>query len=126
MHDEGYDLVILFDCLHDMGDPAGTAKHVVSTLKADGTWMMVEPFANDLAQENNNPVGRIYHSASTMIGTPASLAQEVEAALGAQAGRKQIRQEATDAEIEKLELIRQSRRRASGRRFPKCRALLSL
>jgi len=95
--DEPYDLVTFFDCLHDMGDPTGAAKHVLSTLKADGTWMIVEPFARDLPQENHNPVGRIYYSASTMICTPASLAQEVGAALGAQAGEPRIRKVATDA-----------------------------
>lgn len=86
----GYDLVTFFDCLHDMGDPTGAAQHVLSTLKPDGTWMIVEPFANDQPEENHNPVGRIYYSASTMICTPASLAQEVGAALGAQAGEKRI------------------------------------
>jgi ubiquinone/menaquinone biosynthesis C-methylase UbiE len=93
----GYDLVAFFDCLHDMGDPVGAAKHVLTTLKPDGTWMIVEPFAHDSAQENHNPVGRIYYSASTMICTPASLAQEVGAALGAQAGEKQIRKVIADA-----------------------------
>jgi 2-polyprenyl-3-methyl-5-hydroxy-6-metoxy-1,4-benzoquinol methylase len=87
----GYDLVAFFDCLHDMGDPAGAAKHVLSTMKQGGTWMIVEPFANDRPEENHNPVGRIYYSASTMICTPASLAQEVGAALGAQAGEPRIR-----------------------------------
>lgn len=87
----GYDLVTFFDCLHDMGDPTGAAAHVRSTLKPDGTWMIVEPFANDRPEENHNPVGRIYYSASTMICTPASLAQEVGAALGAQAGEERIR-----------------------------------
>jgi len=93
----GYDLVTFFDCLHDMGDPVGAASHVLSTLKPDGSWMIVEPFASDLAHENHNPVGRIYYSASTMICTPASLAQEVGAALGAQAGEKQIRKVASEA-----------------------------
>ena len=93
----GYDLVTFFDCLHDMGDPIGAAKHVRSTLKPDGTWMIVEPFANDLTHENHNAVGRIYYSASTMICTPASLAQEVGAALGAQAGEKRIRKVAEEA-----------------------------
>jgi len=93
----GYELVTFFDCLHDMGDPVGAAQHVLSTLKPDGTWMIVEPFANDLTQLNHNPVGRIYYSASTMICTPASLAQEVGAALGAQAGEKRIRKVASDA-----------------------------
>jgi 2-polyprenyl-3-methyl-5-hydroxy-6-metoxy-1,4-benzoquinol methylase len=87
----GYDLVTFFDCLHDMGDPTGAAKHVLSSLKPDGTWMIVEPFANDNPEQNHNPVGRIYYSASTMICTPASLAQEVGAALGAQAGEERIR-----------------------------------
>jgi 2-polyprenyl-3-methyl-5-hydroxy-6-metoxy-1,4-benzoquinol methylase len=87
----GYDLVTFFDCLHDMGDPVGAARHVLSTLKPDGTWMIVEPYANDHPEQNHNPVGRIFYSASTMICTPASLAQEVGAALGAQAGEAQIR-----------------------------------
>ena len=91
----GYDLVAFFDCLHDMGDPAGAARHVLSTLKPDGTWMIVEPFANDKPEENHNPVGRVYYSASTMICTPASLAQEVGAALGAQAGEAKIREMVT-------------------------------
>jgi len=92
-----YDLVTFFDCLHDMGDPTGAAGHVLSTLKPDGTWMIVEPFANDLTEKNHNPVGRIFYSASTMICTPASLAQEVGAALGAQAGEERIRKVVTAA-----------------------------
>jgi 2-polyprenyl-3-methyl-5-hydroxy-6-metoxy-1,4-benzoquinol methylase len=87
----GYDLVTFFDCLHDMGDPTGAAKHVLESLKPDGTWMIVEPFAGDKPEENHNPVGRIFYSASTMLCTPASLAQEVGAALGAQAGEERIR-----------------------------------
>jgi len=78
-----------------MGDPIGAAKHVLSTLKPDGAWMIVEPFAHDRPEENHNPVGRIYYSASTMICTPASLAQEVGAALGAQAGEARIREVVT-------------------------------
>lgn len=88
---DGYDLVTFFDCLHDMGDPVGAAKHVRSSLKPDGVWMIVEPFANDTPEQNHNPIGRIFYSASTMICTPASLAQEVGAALGAQAGEESIR-----------------------------------
>jgi 2-polyprenyl-3-methyl-5-hydroxy-6-metoxy-1,4-benzoquinol methylase len=91
----GYDLVTFFDCLHDMGDPSGAARHVLSTLKPDGVWMIVEPFANNQPQDNHNPIGRIYYSASTMICTPASLAQEVGAALGAQAGEERIREVVT-------------------------------
>src|SRR2546426_717710 len=83
---KGYDLVAFFDCLHDMGDPVGAAKHVLSTLDRDGTWMIVEPLAGDRVEQNLNPVGRVYYAASTMVCTPASLAQEVGLALGAQAG----------------------------------------
>lgn len=87
-----YDLVAFFDCLHDMGDPVGAAGHVRSSLKNDGTWMIVEPFANDTFAENHNPVGRVYYSASTMICTPASRSQEVGLGLGAQAGEKRLRE----------------------------------
>lgn len=93
----GYDFVTFFDCLHDMGDPVGAARHVLSTLKPDGTWMIVEPFAGDRPEQNHNPIGRIYYAASTMICTPASLAQEVGTALGAQAGEEQIRKVVTSA-----------------------------
>ncbi len=87
----GYDLVTFFDCLHDMGDPIGAARHVHSTLAPEGTWMVVEPFASDRLEQNLNPIGRIYYSASTMICTPASRAQEVGLALGAQAGPERLR-----------------------------------
>jgi hypothetical protein len=87
-----YDLVAFFDCLHDMGDPVGAAAHVVSSLKPDGTWMIVEPFANDRLEDNLNPVGRVYYSASTMICTAASLSQEGQMALGAQAGEARLRE----------------------------------
>jgi len=85
-----YDLVAFFDSLHDMGDPVGAAGHVLSTLKPDGTWMIVEPFANDRVEDNLNPIGRIYYSASTMLCTPASRSQEVGLGLGAQAGEARI------------------------------------
>ncbi len=94
---EKYDLVTFFDCLHDMGDPAGAAKHVLSRLADDGVWMIVEPFAHDSVKDNLNPVGRVYYSASTMICTPASRAQEVGLALGAQAGEKRMRDIVTAA-----------------------------
>lgn len=86
-----YDMVAMFDCLHDMGDPVGAAAHVRETLRDDGTWMVVEPFANDRLEENLNPVGRVFYSASTFICTPASRSQEVGACLGAQAGEARIR-----------------------------------
>ena len=87
-----YDLVTFFDCLHDMGDPAGAAAHVRQSLKADGSWMIVEPMAQDRLEDNLNPVGRIYYGASTLVCVPTSLAQEVGAALGAQAGEAKLRE----------------------------------
>jgi SAM-dependent methyltransferase len=86
----GYDLVTMFDCLHDMGDPVSAARHVHGTLKPDGTWMIVEPMAGDRVEENLNPVGRAYYAFSTLLCTPASLSQEVGLALGAQAGEARI------------------------------------
>lgn len=88
---EGYDFVTFFDCLHDMGDPVGAAEHVLKSLAKDGTWMIVEPYANDKLEDNLNPVGRVYYSASTLLCTPCSKAQEVGLALGAQAGESQMR-----------------------------------
>src|SRR5690606_29978680 len=89
---ENYDLVTFFDCLHDMGDPVGAAAHVCRSLKPDGTWMIVEPYARDELEENFNPVGRLYYPASTMVCIPTSLDQEVGAALGAQAGERRLRE----------------------------------
>jgi len=92
---KGYDFVTFFDCLHDMGDPAGASAHVHSTLKKDGTWMIVEPFAGDKLEDNLNPIGRAFYGASALICTPASLSQEVGLALGAQAGEKRLREVVT-------------------------------
>jgi 2-polyprenyl-3-methyl-5-hydroxy-6-metoxy-1,4-benzoquinol methylase len=97
-----YDFVTFFDCLHDMGDPAGASAHVRSTLKKDGTWMIVEPFAGDQLEENLNPVGRAFYGASTMLCTPASLSQEVGLALGAQAGEKRLREVVTSGGFTKF------------------------
>src|SRR5207237_6073905 len=91
----GYDLVTMFDCLHDMGDPVGAARHVRDALAPDGTWMIVEPFAHDRLEQNLNPVGAMFYAASTVVCTPASLAQEVGLALGAQAGEARLRDVAT-------------------------------
>jgi SAM-dependent methyltransferase len=85
-----FDLVCVFDALHDMGDPVGAARHVRSQLAPDGTWMVVEPFAGDALEDNLTPVGRIFYGASTMLCTPASLSQEVGLALGAQAGERRL------------------------------------
>jgi SAM-dependent methyltransferase len=87
-----FDLVAFFDCFHDMGDPAGIAKHVYSSLKPDGTWMIVEPYSNERVEENLNPVGRIFYNASSMVCVPSSLAQEVGLALGAQASDSKIKE----------------------------------
>jgi SAM-dependent methyltransferase len=87
---KGFVLVTFFDCLHDMGDPEGAARHVRETLDAHGAWMIVEPFANDKLEDNLNPIGRLFYAASTMLCTPASLSQEVALGLGAQAGEGRL------------------------------------
>jgi SAM-dependent methyltransferase len=92
-----YDFVAVFDCLHDMGDPIGAAAHVRQSLAKDGTWMIVEPFANDQLKDNLNPVGRVYYSFSTLLCTPCSRSQEVGLCLGAQAGETRIRDVVTSA-----------------------------
>ena len=92
-----YDFVAVFDCLHDMGDPIGAATHVRESLAKDGTWMVVEPFANDQLKDNLNPVGRVFYSFSTLLCTPCSRSQEVGMCLGAQAGETRIRDVVTAA-----------------------------
>jgi SAM-dependent methyltransferase len=89
---DDYDLVCVFDCLHDMGDPVGASAHVRDTLAPDGAWMIVEPYANDRVEQNLTPVGRVFYGASTVICTPASQSQEVGLALGAQAGEARLRE----------------------------------
>ena len=86
----GFDLITMYDCLHDMGDPAGCAGHMRRILAPSGTWMIVEPIAGNNPAENFNPVGRLYYNASTMICVPTSLDQEVGAGLGAQAGEARL------------------------------------
>lgn len=92
-----YDFIAVFDCLHDMGDPVGAALHVKEALKKDGTWMIVEPFANDQMKDNLNPLGRAMYGFSTLLCTPCSRSQEVAMCLGAQAGEKRIRDVVTAA-----------------------------
>ena len=95
---DGYDLVTMFDCLHDMGDPVGAARHVRGTLKPDGTWMIVEPNAGDRVEDNLNPVGRrLLRASRRCCARPRSLSQEVGLALGAQAGEARIRDVVTAA-----------------------------
>ena len=101
-HGAKYDLVAFFDCLHDMGDPVGAATHVRQMLNPGGTWMIVEPFANDKLEDNLNPAGRLFYSASTMICTPASRAQEVGLCLGAQSGEARMRKVVMDGGFTKF------------------------
>jgi ubiquinone/menaquinone biosynthesis C-methylase UbiE len=93
----GYDLVTTFDCLHDMGDPIGAARHIRDALAPDGTWLIVEPAAGDTVADNLNPVGRVYYSFSTFLCVPNARSQRGGFALGAQAGEAAIRQVVTDA-----------------------------
>jgi ubiquinone/menaquinone biosynthesis C-methylase UbiE len=90
IRERGFDLITMFDCLHDMGDPRGSAAEMRKMLKLDGSCMIVEPLAGDRPEDNMNPVGRLYYNASTMICVPTSQAQEVKEALGAQAGEAKI------------------------------------
>ncbi|HEY2040336.1 MAG TPA: methyltransferase domain-containing protein, partial [Edaphobacter sp.] len=94
---KAYDFVTVFDCLHDMGDPVGAAQHILQSLKKDGSWMIVEPFANDDLKDNLNPVGRVYYSFSTLLCTPCSRSQEVGLCLGAQAGEARMREVVSSA-----------------------------
>lgn len=91
----GYDLVCIFDALHDMGDPVAAAAHIRQALRADGTWLLVEPAAGDRLEDNLNLVGRVFYSASTMICTPASRSQDGAACLGAQAGDARLEEVAS-------------------------------
>ena len=91
------DLVATFDCLHDMGDPVGTARHVRESIAPDGTWLIVEPYATDTVAGNLKPVGRAYYGFSTFLCVPNALSQEGGYALGAQAGEAAIREVVTEA-----------------------------
>jgi SAM-dependent methyltransferase len=101
----GYDFVTFFDCLHDMGDPVGAARHVRQSLAPKGSWMLVEPMAHDRLEDNLNPIGRLYYGASTLLCTPASLSQEVGLALGAQAGEARLRKVLTDAGFREIRRV---------------------
>ncbi len=89
---DGYDLIAHFDCFHDLEDPSGAARHAHAAIAPDGTWLLVEPFANDRREENHNPVGRVFYSASTMLCVPHSLSRGGPA-LGAQAGELRLREQ---------------------------------
>ncbi|HET7388099.1 MAG TPA: class I SAM-dependent methyltransferase [Nocardioidaceae bacterium] len=104
----GYDLVTMFDCLHDMGDPVGAAAHIREVIAEDGTWMIVEPAAGDRVEDNLNPVGRAYYGFSTLLCTPTSLAQDVGLALGTQAGPARIRDVVTKGGFSRFRLAAQT------------------
>jgi SAM-dependent methyltransferase len=93
----GYDLVAIFDALHDMGDPVGAAAHIYQTLAPEGTFLLVEPYAGDRLEDNFNPVGRAFYAASTLLCVPHSLSEGPGTALGAQAGERRLREVATAA-----------------------------
>jgi SAM-dependent methyltransferase len=102
------DLVTMFDCLHDMGDPVGAARHIRKVIAEDGTWMIVEPAAGDRVEDNFNPIGRAYYGFSTLLCTPSSLAQPVGLALGTQAGPARIRDVVTAAGFTNFRLAAQT------------------
>lgn len=104
----GYDLVTMFDCLHDMGDPVGAARHVREVLSPDGTWMVVEPLAGDRLEDNLNPVGRAYYAFSTLLCTPGSLSQDVGLALGTQAGPARLREVVTAGGFSRFRTVAQT------------------
>ncbi|MXP21212.1 methyltransferase domain-containing protein [Gordonia sp. HNM0687] len=104
----GYDLITMFDCLHDMGDPLGAARRVREALADDGTWLLVEPAASDVVEENFNPVGRLFYSASVFLCLPNSLSQPGGYSLGAQAGESAVRQIAADAGFTRFRLAAQT------------------
>lgn len=95
MPGENYDLITMFDCLHDMGDPVGVARHMRKAISEDGTWMIVEPFAGDKVEDNFNPVGRLFYCASVLLCTSGAIAQEGQMVLGGQAGEARIREVVT-------------------------------
>ncbi len=104
----GYQLVTMFDCLHDMGDPLGAAQHVREVIAPDGTWMVVEPAAGDQIEDNLNPIGRAYYGFSTLLCTPASLSQPGAAALGTQAGPARIRELTAQAGFTRFRIAAQT------------------
>ena len=102
---EDFDMVCHFDCLHDMGDPVGAARHARQSLRDDGHWLLVEPFANDNVADNLNPIGRVSYGFSTLLCIPASLSQEVGLALGTQAGESRIRDVVTTAGLSRFRRV---------------------
>jgi hypothetical protein len=104
----GFDLVTMFDCLHDMGDPVAAARRVREALAPDGTWLLVEPAAGDAVEDNLNPVSRLYYNGSLFLCVPNALSQAGGYALGAQAGESAIREVATAAGFTRFRRAAQS------------------
>ena len=104
-YDGKFDVIAFFDCLHDMGDPVGAAEHACKQLKDDGLLVIIEPFANDKLEENFNVIGQMFYCASTMGCVPASLAQEVGLALGAQAGPSRLTMVLQQAGFKQVETV---------------------
>jgi SAM-dependent methyltransferase len=104
----GYDLVAVFDALHDMGDPVGAAAHIRQTLAPDGTFLLVEPYANDRLEDNLTPVGRAFYAASTLLCVPHALSEATGAALGAQAGEQRLREVVTAAGFSRFRRVAQT------------------
>lgn len=103
--ESGFDLICFMDCLHDMGDPIGAARHAAAALKSDGRLLLVEPAAADDVESNINPVSRLYYAASTAVCTPCSLSQEVGLALGAQAGQRRLSEVLVEAGFSEVKRI---------------------
>ena len=106
--DTGYDLVAIFDALHDLGDPVGAAAHIRQSLTPDGTLLLVEPYAGDRLQDNLTPLGRAFYAASTLLCVPHALSEEPGLALGAQAGEHRLRQVATEAGFGRFRRVAQT------------------
>lgn len=102
---ENYDLIAMFDCLHDLGDPLGACKHVKNSLAGEGAFLIVEPLAGDTLEENMNPLGQMYYSFSTMACVPGSMSQKVGAALGAQAGEARLRKVLNEAGFSRVRRV---------------------
>jgi SAM-dependent methyltransferase len=104
----GYDLVTVFDALHDMGDPVGAAAHIRQSLVPDGTFLLVEPYAGDRLEDNLTPVGRAFYAASTLLCVPHSLSEGPGLALGAQAGEQRLREVVTAAGFSRFRRVAQT------------------
>jgi ubiquinone/menaquinone biosynthesis C-methylase UbiE len=104
----GFDLVTMFDALHDLGDPVSAARRVREALAPDGTWLLVEPYAPENVEDTFNPVGRLYYAGSTFLCVPNAMSQPGGYALGAQAGERPIREIAEQAGFTRFRQVAQT------------------